>query len=110
MVLVEACTASEVDAAFETMSQQKVGGLLVGGEAFFGQSSDQIVKLAQHHGIPVVTAWRRFTEAGGLMSYGTPWTEAYRQVGVYIGKILNGAATSRPTCDRTHDIRVNCQP
>jgi putative ABC transport system substrate-binding protein len=90
-IIVEASTEHEIDAAFETLARQQAGGLVVWQEAFFNSRRDQIVKLAQHHGLPAVYGWRTSAEAGGLMSYGPNISELYRQVGVYIGKILNGA-------------------
>jgi putative tryptophan/tyrosine transport system substrate-binding protein len=91
LIIVGASTEHEIDAAFETLTRQRVGGLVVAREAFLWTQRDRILKLARHHGLPVIYPWRAVVEAGGLMSYGSPWTESYRQVGVYVGKILNGA-------------------
>jgi putative ABC transport system substrate-binding protein len=91
LIIVEASTEHEIDAAFETLARQRVGGLLVGNEAFFTSQRDQIVKLAQHHGIPAIYTCGICARAGGLMSYAPNYSDMYRQVGVYIGKILNGA-------------------
>jgi putative ABC transport system substrate-binding protein len=82
---VEASTEHEIDAAFETLARQQAGGLVVWQEAFLATQRDRILKLAQHHGVPVISGFRSFTEAGGLMSYATPWTESYRQVGIAAG-------------------------
>jgi putative ABC transport system substrate-binding protein len=91
LIIVGASAEHEIDAAFETLVRQRVGGLIVWREAFLWTQRHRIVKLAQHHGIPVISGFRTLTEAGGLMSYSTPTSESYRQVGVYIGKILSGA-------------------
>jgi putative ABC transport system substrate-binding protein len=91
LIIVGASTEHEIDAAFETMTRQRVGGFIVAAEAFLWAQHDRILKLAQHHGLPAISAWRELPGAGGLMSYGTNYSDVYRQVGVYIGKILNGA-------------------
>jgi ABC-type uncharacterized transport system substrate-binding protein len=66
------------------------GALLVGAEAFFNSRRGQIVELVGRLGLPAIYEVREFVAAGGLMSYGTSLTDAYRQVGVYVGRILKG--------------------
>ena len=80
----------ELDAAFESMRQLRVGALLVGADLFFASRRIQIVTLAARHSVPVVYEQRSFVEAGGLMSYGTDIAEGYRQAGRYTGRILKG--------------------
>jgi putative tryptophan/tyrosine transport system substrate-binding protein len=80
----------ELDAAFESMRQLRVGGLLVGADVFFASRRIQIVTLAARHSVPAVYEQRAFAEAGGLMSYGTNIAEGYRQAGRYTGRILKG--------------------
>jgi putative tryptophan/tyrosine transport system substrate-binding protein len=80
----------ELDAAFESMRQLRVGALLVGADVFFASRRTQIVTLAARHSVPAVYEQRAFAEAGGLMSYGTNIAEGYRQAGRYTGRILKG--------------------
>jgi putative ABC transport system substrate-binding protein len=64
--------------------------LLIAGSPFFTRQRDQLVALAAQHAVPTVYEWREFATAGGLISYGPSLTDAYRQVGVYAARILNG--------------------
>jgi ABC-type uncharacterized transport system substrate-binding protein len=91
LVVVRANAESEFDAAFSTVVQQKAGGLLVCASPFFNIRRQQLVVLAARHSLPAIYEWREFAEAGGLMSYGTRLADAYRQAGVYAGRILKGA-------------------
>src|SRR6266700_1807660 len=89
--LLKAGTDSEIDAAFATLVQLHVGGLVVSPDSFFGSRREQLVALASHHAGPAINAVREWAEAGGLISYGTSLTTAFRQLGVYAGRLLNGA-------------------
>jgi putative tryptophan/tyrosine transport system substrate-binding protein len=82
---------SEIDGAFSTLVQRAAGALLVGSDPFFGDRPDRVVELAARHAIPTMYFLREFVEAGGLISYGTSQTDTYRQAGIYVGKILQGA-------------------
>jgi putative ABC transport system substrate-binding protein len=82
--------ASEFDKTFNTVADRQISALLVGADPLFATSVDQIVKLAAHYRIPTVCYKRDYVDAGGLMSYGTSGNDAWRQVGVYIARILNG--------------------
>ena len=89
--VVEAKNSPEIEAAFVTLVRNRADALLVGPAALFLSRRVQIATLATRHAIPALYNVREYTEAGGLVSYGTIEAEAYRQFGVYTGKILKGA-------------------
>lgn len=84
-------TVSEIDAAFETLSRQKVDAVLVTADPFFSSRRAQLVALAAQHAIPAIYQWREFPASGGLMSYGPSISDAYIQTGIFVGRILKGA-------------------
>jgi putative ABC transport system substrate-binding protein len=92
--ILTASTDSEVDAAFATIVEQRISGLLVQGDVFFTSRRDQLVLLTTRHAIPTVFAWREFVTAGGLMSYGASLRAGYRLAGTYAGRILKGEKPS----------------
>jgi putative tryptophan/tyrosine transport system substrate-binding protein len=85
-----ASNESELDTAFRALAQQRVDALLVGNDVFFTNQREQIVGLSAHHAVPTIYAFRQFAESGGLISYSTNLIEVYRQVGVYVGRVLKG--------------------
>jgi putative ABC transport system substrate-binding protein len=89
--IVKAGTEAEIDAAFASLVQLNAGALVVGADAFFNSRREQLVALAVRYAVPAIYEWREFTEAGGLISYGPSLMVLNRQVGIYVGKILNGA-------------------
>jgi putative ABC transport system substrate-binding protein len=90
LVIARANVESDFDVAFSTFVQQRPGALLVCASPFFNSRRQQLIVLAARHSMPAIYEWREFAEAGGLMSYGTQLSDAYRQAGVYAGRVLNG--------------------
>jgi putative ABC transport system substrate-binding protein len=89
--VLNAGSGSEIDAAFATFARERPDALFVGGGILFVNRRVQLVHLATRHAIPATYPVRDYAEAGGLMSYGANVTDAYRQIGVYAGRILKGA-------------------
>jgi ABC-type uncharacterized transport system substrate-binding protein len=89
--ILRASSEREIDAAFATAAQLPAGAMLVGADALFNTSRDQLIALAARYAIPAIFQVREFASAGGLMSYGTNLSDAYHQVGLYTGQILKGA-------------------
>jgi len=90
LVVHDVSNERDIETAFTTFVQRGVGALLAGAGPFMTSSREQIVALAARHELPASFASREAAEAGGLMSYATSITEAYRQVGIYTGRILKG--------------------
>jgi len=107
--ILTSSTDGEFDAAFATLLEEHIGGLIVDGDPFFTARHDQLVLLTTRHAIPTIFAWREYVSAGGLMSYGTSLSAAWRQAGLYVGRILKGAKPAdlpvvQPT---TFELAVN---
>ena len=84
-------TSREIDAAFATFARQPPDAIFVGNDGFLNSRRVQFVQQAAHHRLPAMYNGREFCEVGGLMSYGTDIPDAFRQAGVYAGRILKGA-------------------
>src|SRR6516165_9541642 len=91
LAILKAGTESEIDAAFATLAQLHAGALIVMGDPLFINGRDQLVALSSRHAVPAIYQSREYAASGGLISYGTSFPAAFREVGVYVGKILNGA-------------------
>jgi putative ABC transport system substrate-binding protein len=90
LVVAQANTVAHIDAAFALFKEKSIVGLLPGADAFFTSQRTHIVVLASRYGWPAVYQWREFVEAGGLASYGPSLFDSYRQVGIYVARILKG--------------------
>ena len=88
--VLQASTEREIDVAFATLAQLRPGGLVIAPESFFNSRSEQLATLTVRHAMPAIYSYREFVAAGGLMSYGGSITESYRQVGVFVGRVLKG--------------------
>jgi len=91
VTVANASSALELEEAFAIFVRERVEAIQMGIDGFFGNHVDQIVALATRSRIPMIYPWREFTAAGGLMNYGASIPEAFRQVGVYTGRIMKGA-------------------
>jgi putative ABC transport system substrate-binding protein len=89
--VVRASTSREIDSAFATLGRERPDALFVAGDAFFNSRRLQLAQLTARHAIPASYGSRDYPEYGGLMSYGSNLTDAFRQAGVYTGRILKGA-------------------
>jgi ABC-type uncharacterized transport system substrate-binding protein len=89
--VVRAGASRDIDVAFAGLVRAEIDALFVGPSGFFASRRIQIANWAMRHGIPATYSQREFSEIGGLMSYGTNLTDAWRQAGVYTGRILKGA-------------------
>src|SRR5260221_619985 len=89
--VLNASTSREIEAAFTSLLHERPDALFVGAEPYFYSRRVQLAVLAASHRLPAIYSQRDFVEAGGLMSYGTNIADAFRQIGVYAGRILKGA-------------------
>jgi len=100
--VLNARTPADLDQAFMTLEQERVGALTVIGDPFFDAHRDRLVELSAQYRISGCYPWREFVLAGGLMSYGSNLADSYRQAGIYTGRILRGeTASSLPVMQPT---------
>jgi putative ABC transport system substrate-binding protein len=88
--IVNASMERDFDSVFANLIHLRAGGLVIGGDALFNSRIEQIAALTVQHAVPAVYQWREFAAAGGLLSYGSEVTDAYRVAGVYTGRVLRG--------------------
>jgi putative ABC transport system substrate-binding protein len=91
ILVLNAGNEKEIDEAFATIVERRVAAALYSATPLFQVRQDQLIALAARHAIPAMYEWREFVTAGGLMSYSTNRAEAFRQVGIYTGRVLKGA-------------------
>ena len=90
LVVLDVSSDREIETAFTTLAQRGAKAMFVGTGAFMNSQRERIVALAARHGMPAIYNWREAVAAGGLMSYAPSITDAYRQAGIYAGRILKG--------------------
>jgi putative ABC transport system substrate-binding protein len=98
VVVLNGGSDEDIDQAFASLAGQRIGALLVGADVFFDPRRERLIALVAQHKVPAIYQFRDYALAGGLMSYGASITELYQQVGVYVGRVLNG--------DRPADLPV----
>ena len=107
--VLNASTSREIDAVFAAFVRERPDALFVGSDAFLDSRRVQLVQLANQHRIPATYSGREYAEVGGLMSYGSDITDAYRHVGVYTGRHPQGRQTDRPADRAGVQVRTRHQ-
>jgi len=106
LLVVNATVPDEFESAFATVVQQRAGGLLMSGDPMFSNRADQLVVLAARHAVPTVYRSGSAVAAGGLMSYTVNFADNYRQLGVYVGRILKGEKPADMPVQRATKIEL----
>ena len=101
LVVLKVRTASDIDVAFADLVRERANALVVGAGAFFVGRRNQIIMLAARHAIPTIYGFHEFSADGGLVSYGNDISDAFRQAGVYTGRILKGDKPADLPVERT---------
>jgi putative ABC transport system substrate-binding protein len=90
LVILDGSTDQEIDVSYANLATQNVDALIVGSDPFFDPRRDRLIALGARYAMPTIYQFREFVLAGGLVSYGASITDLYRQVGVYVGRVLKG--------------------
>ena len=90
LVILDGSSDQEIDASYANLAKQNVGALIVGADPFFDPRRDRMIALSARYAVPTIYQFREFVLAGGLVSYGASITDYYRQIGVYVGRVLKG--------------------
>jgi putative ABC transport system substrate-binding protein len=106
LVFVNARNNSDLEAAFASFSQQRVGAVLVGNSALYNRHMEQVAALAARHALPAIFPYREYALAGGLMSYGGSFGYGWLQAGIYIGRILKGEKPADLPVEQTTKIEL----
>ena len=111
LLILNAGTPAEIDGVFEKLVQEKASVVIVSADPFYTARARQLAILAARHNLPLVSANREITMAGGLISYGNDVLDAYRRAGLYAGRILKGATPGDLPIDRAtkFDLVINVQ-
>jgi putative ABC transport system substrate-binding protein len=102
-------TSAEIDAIFETMSRERPDAVFVATSAFLNGRRVQLTQLAAFHRLPAIYGLREYVEVGGLMSYGPNIVDAFRQAGVYAGRMLKGAKDLPVVQSSKFELIINAQ-
>jgi putative tryptophan/tyrosine transport system substrate-binding protein len=105
-----ATNVKEIDTAFGTLIESRADALLISADLFLLSQYKQVVALAARNGLPAMYPWREYVAAGGLMGYGPSLFDAYHLVGIYIGKILNGAKPADMPVEQTTKVEFIINP
>jgi putative tryptophan/tyrosine transport system substrate-binding protein len=106
LLVLKASSPTEIEAGFATLVKERADALVVPGETFFTTQRELLVALAARHLVPAIFQYREFAEAGGLMSYGPDNLDAYRQLGIYTGRILKGERPADLPVQQTTKIEL----
>src|SRR5262245_36251554 len=90
LVVLEAQTDADIETTFASLQSRGIDALLVTTNPFYQGRREKIVALGNRYLVPALYPWREYSVAGGLINYGTSFTESYRQADLYVGRILKG--------------------
>jgi putative ABC transport system substrate-binding protein len=104
--VLRASTEDDFDIVFATLPRVQAGALVISADPFFNSRTERLAQLASRYVVPAIFSYREFAEAGGLMSYGGSFADAYRLVGIYTGRILNGDKPANLPVQQTTKVEL----